>query len=116
MNTKRNRRPTNYYIDSDTTKDFRIIAFMLGRTASSLIEELLKDYVANNKSIVDTMIFQQLKKNNNEGVCLTCGKNTTFLSTRIGYLKFCSPKCFSDYSCRMKAYESSLRKSPAYCF
>lgn len=38
---------------------------------------------------------------------------------QIGGTQFCSPKCFSDYSCRMKAYESdksSLRKSPAYCF
>ena len=33
-----------------------------------------------------------LKQDNNEGICLTCGKPTTFRGIKAGYSQYCSLK------------------------
>ncbi|MFA5048302.1 MAG: hypothetical protein WC516_04765 [Patescibacteria group bacterium] len=38
-----------------------------------------------------------LKKENNEGKCLICGKEIKFLSSNVGYNKCCSRQCGNKY-------------------
>lgn len=37
--------------------------------------------------------YDKFLKNNNEGICLTCGKQTNFYNIKEGYFKFCNSKC-----------------------
>lgn len=48
----------------------------------------VKHHNLTNKEYYDKYL-----KKDNEGICLTCGKPTTFISMNLGYHQHCSKKC-----------------------
>lgn len=59
-----------------------------------------------------TDLSQDIRSHVRDGIVVS-HYNKMVVECRIGGAEFCSPKCFSDFSCRMKVYEanvSSLRK------
>lgn len=66
----------------------------------------LRNHSMTSKQYYDTFI-----KEDGEGICPTCGKQTNFKSFTEGYHKFCSISCLnkSDYI-KEKSREASMRK------
>lgn len=64
-----------------------------------------------NHSMTSKQYYDKYVKEEGEGICPTCGKETNFNSFTEGYHKFCSISCLnkSDYH-KEKSKETSLRK------
>lgn len=64
-----------------------------------------------NHSMTSKQYYDKYVREEGEGICPTCGKETNFNSFTEGYHKFCSISCLnkSDYH-KEKSKETSLRK------
>lgn len=64
-----------------------------------------------NHSMTSKQYYDKYVKEDGEGICPTCGKETNFNSFTEGYHKFCSISCLnkSDYI-KEKSREASMRK------
>ena len=58
----------------------------------------LSTHLLNAHGIQDKDYYDKHIKNEDEGKCIYCGKDTTFLSIREGYRKFCSNGCAKKWS------------------
>lgn len=66
----------------------------------------VKHHNLTNKEYYDLYI-----KSNNEGVCLTCGKPTKFISMKSGYRHHCNKKCMNnDKNVQIKRLNTNIKK------
>ena len=64
-----------------------------------------------NHSMSSKQYYDIYVREDGEGICPTCGKETNFISFTDGYHKFCSISCLnkSDYM-KEKSREASMKK------
>ena len=66
----------------------------------------IKHHNLNNKEYYDLYL-----KKENDGICLTCGKPTNFISMNKGYRKHCNKKCLNeDKDVQLKRLNTNLDK------
>jgi len=70
----------------------------------------LSSHVRGHKLSYKDYYDKYLKKEN-EGLCLTCGKETKFIGLLKGYCRFCSSKCsFSNKETKKKIKQTNLER------
>lgn len=53
----------------------------------------LSKHIHSKHKLLPQQYYDMFYKKDNEGICLTCGKNTPFLKISKGYQRHCSAKC-----------------------
>lgn len=81
-------------------KDYRILGIHIGLVHCQGKRELLKEYYD-----------KYLKKDENDGICKTCGKNTEFVNIIYGYYDHCNTSCSKlDPEIEQKSQQTCLER------
>ena len=71
----------------------------------------LSQHVFRIHKISAKKYYDSYVRKENEGVCKMCGKETKYISSTIGYRKFCSIKCLTNSpECKEKIKNTCLKK------
>lgn len=60
------KKNVNYLIDEDLKENFKMTVMIMKKTETSMIEEMMRDYIIKNKSTVNDYLLQKLNNKDNE--------------------------------------------------